>query len=54
MWQLPHYADGAYAIIGRAIESVTGMSYEDYVVNHIFKPLGTDGLAPSRCYIGIY
>jgi len=42
MWQLPHYADGAYAIIGRAIESVTGMSYEDYVVNHIFKPLGMD------------
>lgn len=41
MWQDPHYADGAYAIIGRALESVVGMSYEDYVHQHIFKPLGT-------------
>ncbi len=41
MWQDPHYADGAYAVIGRALESVVGMSYEDYVHQHIFKPLGT-------------
>ncbi|ELR16649.1 betalactamase [Acanthamoeba castellanii str. Neff] len=42
MWQNPHYADGAYAIIGRALESVVGMSYEDYITQHIFKPLGMD------------
>ncbi|ELR11328.1 beta-lactamase [Acanthamoeba castellanii str. Neff] len=42
MWQDPHYADGAYAIIGRALESVVGMSYEDYITQHIFKPLGMD------------
>lgn len=42
MWQDPHYADGAYAIIGRALESLVGMSYEDYVHQHIFKPLGMD------------
>jgi CubicO group peptidase (beta-lactamase class C family) len=41
MWQDPHYADGAYAIIGRALESVVGMTWEDYLVQHIFKPLGT-------------
>ena len=40
MWENPHYADGAYAIIGRALESLVGMSYEDYVTQHIFKPLG--------------
>jgi CubicO group peptidase (beta-lactamase class C family) len=41
MWQDPHYADGAYAIIGRALESVVGMTWEDYLTQHIFKPLGT-------------
>jgi CubicO group peptidase (beta-lactamase class C family) len=41
MWQDPHYADGAYAVIGRALESVVGMSYEDYITQHIFKPLGS-------------
>jgi CubicO group peptidase (beta-lactamase class C family) len=46
MWQDPHYADGAYAIIGRALESLVGMSYEDYVHQHIFKPLGTPDRAP--------
>jgi CubicO group peptidase (beta-lactamase class C family) len=46
MWQNPHYADGAYAIIGRALESVVGMSYEDYVTKHIFKPLGRPSSIP--------
>ena len=41
MWQNPHYADGSYAIIGRALESIVGMSYEDYITRHIFKPLGS-------------
>jgi CubicO group peptidase (beta-lactamase class C family) len=41
MWQYPHYADAGYAIIGRALESVVGMSWEDWVTQHIFKPLGT-------------
>jgi CubicO group peptidase (beta-lactamase class C family) len=42
MYQMPHYADSAFAILGRALESVVEMSYEDYVNEHIFKPLGTE------------
>jgi len=41
MWEMPHYADSAYAILGRALESVVQMPYEDWVKEHIFKPLGT-------------
>jgi CubicO group peptidase (beta-lactamase class C family) len=48
MWQDPHYADGAYAIIGRALESVVGMSYEDYITQHIFKPLGRSPMVTSQ------
>jgi CubicO group peptidase (beta-lactamase class C family) len=52
MWQNPHYADGAYAIIGRALESVVGMSYEDYITQHIFKPLGRSPItAPAAAAI---
>jgi hypothetical protein len=48
MWQDPHYADGAYAIIGRALESVVGMSYEEYITQHIFKPLGSPPIPNDR------
>jgi hypothetical protein len=41
MWEMPHYADSAYAILGRALESVVQMPYEDWVKENIFKPLGT-------------
>jgi CubicO group peptidase (beta-lactamase class C family) len=46
MWEMPHYADSAYAILGRALESVVQMPYEDWVKEHIFKPLGT--LLPTQ------
>lgn len=42
MYAQPHYADSAFAIIGRALEYVTGMPYEDYVAKEIFQPLGAD------------
>ena len=53
MWQDPHYADGAYAIIGRALESVVGMSYEDYVTQHIFKPLGRSPMVTASATAAI-
>lgn len=34
------YATINYDIIGLIIEKVTGMSYEDYMETHVFKPLG--------------
>ncbi len=34
------YATVNYAILGAVIEKVTGMSYEDYMKNEIFLPLG--------------
>ncbi|KAL6042455.1 Beta-lactamase [Balamuthia mandrillaris] len=42
MYTEPHYADSAYAIVGRALESVLpkGVTYEDYVTTEIFGPLG--------------
>ncbi len=41
MYSDPHYADSAYAIIGRALEYVTGVKYEEYVTKGILEPLGT-------------
>ncbi len=42
MYTDPHYADSAFAIIGRAMESIVGKRYEDYVMERIFAPLGMD------------
>jgi CubicO group peptidase (beta-lactamase class C family) len=36
-WQ---YSNGGYAVLGRVIESVAGMSYEDYVQRHVYAPAG--------------
>lgn len=36
-WQ---YSNGGYALLGRVIELVSGMSYEDYVQRHVFAPAG--------------
>jgi len=42
MYNKPHYADSAYAIIGRGLEYVLeGSTYEDYMTNKILQPLGT-------------
>jgi len=41
MYTKPHYADSAYAIIGRALESILdGKTYEQYMLEDVFKPLG--------------
>ncbi len=40
MYSDPHYADSAFAIIGRALEYVTGAKYEEYVTKGILEPLG--------------
>ncbi|MEO9947389.1 serine hydrolase domain-containing protein [Paraglaciecola sp.] len=33
------YSDYGIALVGRVIEEISGESYQDYVANHIFKPL---------------
>lgn len=34
------YANANYGILGLIVESVSGQSYEEYIANNIFKPLG--------------
>ncbi|RJG40619.1 serine hydrolase domain-containing protein [Mesorhizobium sp. DCY119] len=36
------YSNFGYSILGRIIEAVSGRSYEDYVKEAVFKPLGLD------------
>ena len=36
-WQ---YSNGGYAVLGRVIELVSGLSYEEYVQRHVFAPAG--------------
>ncbi len=36
-WQ---YSNGGYALLGRVIELVSSLSYEDYVQRHVFAPAG--------------
>jgi CubicO group peptidase (beta-lactamase class C family) len=35
-----HYSNFGFNILGRVIEKLSGETYEQYVQNHIFKPLG--------------
>lgn len=49
------YSNTGYLVLGRVIEKVTGMSYYDYVDQHVFKPAGMvntgsfelDGITPN-------
>ena len=41
------YANANYGLLGLIIETVSGMSYEDYVTENIFNPLGMDNSAAS-------
>lgn len=34
------YSNYGYAVLGKIIETVSGMTYEDYIQSHILKPLG--------------
>ena len=34
------YSNLAYTIIGKIIENVTGMTYEDYITKHVLAPIG--------------
>ncbi len=36
------YSNLGYALLGQAIERVAGTSYEDYVLQHVFQPLGLE------------
>ncbi|MCL2245388.1 MAG: serine hydrolase [Treponema sp.] len=38
------YSNFGYNVLGRIIEVVTGMLYEEYVREHILKPCGIDGM----------
>lgn len=47
------YANANYDLLGRLVESVSGMSYADYLEGHLFLPLGmedasVDGVEPLR------
>ncbi|HWQ58483.1 MAG TPA: serine hydrolase domain-containing protein, partial [Clostridia bacterium] len=41
------YASVNYSLLGEIIERVSGMSYDEYVTEHIFKPLSMDHSAAS-------
>ncbi|MBT8302796.1 MAG: beta-lactamase family protein [Maribacter sp.] len=34
------YSNTGYALLGNVITRITGMPYQDYIIEHIFKPLG--------------
>jgi N-acyl-D-amino-acid deacylase len=38
------YSNFGYCVLGRVIEKVTGMGYEDYVRTHILAPVGIDDM----------
>jgi len=41
LYNKPHYADSAFVVIGRGLEYVrNGSTYENYITNKIFLPLG--------------
>jgi D-alanyl-D-alanine carboxypeptidase len=37
------YCNGCYIVLGAIIEKVTGMPYEKYIADHVFKPAGMTG-----------
>jgi N-acyl-D-amino-acid deacylase len=38
------YSNFGYCILGRVIEKVSGMPYEDYVETHVLEPIGIEGM----------
>ena len=43
-----HYANVNYALLGKIIESVSGLSYEEYVTKNIFEPLDLSHTAATQ------
>jgi CubicO group peptidase (beta-lactamase class C family) len=41
------YSNFGYSLLGLVIKSVSGMSYNDYVTEHIVKPLGLENTGPE-------
>ena len=39
------YSNFGYCLLGRVIEQVTGLSYEDYVKQHVLEPVGVTAMA---------
>ena len=37
------YCNGCYIVLGQIVETLSGMTYEDYVAKHIFEPAGMRG-----------
>jgi len=42
------YSNFGYAVLGRIIERITGMTYEDYVRAHVLAPMGITGMRIGR------
>ena len=42
------YCNAAYGIAGYLVEQVSGEEYEEYIVNHVLKPVGATTPAPVR------
>ena len=43
------YSNANYLILGRLVEEVGGRSYQDYVTDHILKPIGMDHSFVAEC-----
>lgn len=41
------YSNYGFTLLGQVVENVAGTPYNDYVIEHIVKPLGLDGTGPE-------
>jgi D-alanyl-D-alanine carboxypeptidase len=53
------YCNGCYVVLGAIVERVSGVRYEDYIAEHVFKPAGMTGAGffqmdrlPDRVAVG--
>lgn len=46
------YSNYGYCLLGRVIEKITGESYEQYVQQHVLKPIGITGMRIGRTRLG--
>ena len=42
------YSDSGYSLLAQIIERASGLSYEDYLYQHLFKPAGMENTGYSR------